>query len=69
MPVLLPRDGHLVTRKVLSTSGSYAEAIFAGIAEVLQEAGITGGNVNELIHGTTVATNAIIGRRQASNAG
>jgi hypothetical protein len=32
------RDGDLVTRKVLSTSGSYAEAIFAGIAEVLQEA-------------------------------
>jgi N-methylhydantoinase A len=63
--VLLTRDGHLVTRKVLSTSGSYAEAIFAGIAEVLQEAGITGGNVNELIHGTTVATNAIIERRGA----
>ena len=63
--VLLARDGRLVTRKVLSTSGNYAEAIFAGIADVLQKAGIAGGNVNELIHGTTVATNAIIERRGA----
>src|SRR6202007_383679 len=29
--VLLTRDGCLVTRKVLSTSGNYAEAIFTGI--------------------------------------
>jgi N-methylhydantoinase A len=63
--VLLTRDGHFVTRKVLSTSGNYAEAIFTGIAEVLQEAGIPGGNLKELIHGTTVATNAIIERRGA----
>src|SRR5262252_1579635 len=63
--VLLTRDGSLVTRKVLSTSNNYAEAIFAGIAEVLQEAGMAGGNVEELIHGTTVATNAIIERRGA----
>ncbi|MBV8336917.1 MAG: hydantoinase/oxoprolinase family protein [Alphaproteobacteria bacterium] len=63
--VLLTRDGSLVTRKVLSTSGNYAEAIFAGIADVLQEAGVPGGKVKELIHGTTVATNAIIERRGA----
>jgi len=50
---------------VLSTSSNYAEAIFAGIGDVLQEAGIAGGNVNELIHGTTVATNAVIERRGA----
>src|SRR5215467_2629867 len=63
--VLLTRDGSLVTRKVLSTSNNYAEAIFAGIAEVMQDAGVAGGNVQELIHGTTVATNAIIERRRA----
>ena len=61
--VLLTSDGCLVTRKILSTSGNYAQAIFAGIAEVLQEAGVEGGNVKELIHGTTVATKAIIERR------
>ena len=58
--VLLTPDGSLVTRKVLSTSGNYAEAIFAGIADVLQEASVAGGDVKELIHGTTVATNAIM---------
>ena len=63
--VLLTGNGSLVTRKVLSTSGNYAEAIFAGIEDVLQEAGIAGGDVKELIHGTTVATNAIIERRGA----
>jgi N-methylhydantoinase A len=63
--VLVTRDGRIATRKVLSTSGNYAEAIFAGIREVLQEAGMDGDSVGELIHGTTVATNAIIERRGA----
>ena len=35
------------------------------IADVLREAGVAGGNVKELVHGTTVATNAIIERRGA----
>src|SRR5262249_44267941 len=63
--VLVTRDGRVITRKVLSTSGNYAEAIFAGIDDVLREAGIAGDSVKELIHGTTVATNAIIERRGA----
>src|SRR5262252_2156184 len=63
--VLLTRDGRFVTRKILSTSSNYAEAIFAGIAEVMQDAGVAGDNVKELIHGTTVATNALIERRGA----
>src|SRR5277367_4554489 len=63
--VLVTQDGRTATRKVLSTSGNYAEANFAGIREVLQEAGITGNSVKELIHGTTLATNALIERRGA----
>ena len=63
--VLVTQDGRVVTRKVLSTSGNYAEAIFAGIRDVLEEAGIAGDSVKELIHGTTIATNAIIERRGA----
>jgi N-methylhydantoinase A len=61
--VLLTQDGHITSRKVLSTSGNYAEAIFAGIRDVLEEAGIAGDSVKEVIHGTTIATNAIIERR------
>src|SRR5262245_18233504 len=63
--VLVTQDGRVVTRKILSTSSNYAEGIFAGIAEVMQDAGVAGGNVKELIHGTTVATNALIERRGA----
>src|SRR5215469_12991362 len=63
--VLVTEDGRVITRKVLSTSGDYAEAIFAGIDDVLREADIAGPSVEELIHGTTVATNAIIERRGA----
>ena len=63
--VLVTEDGPVARQKVLSTSGNYAEAIFAGIRDVLQAAGIARDNVKELIHGTTVATNAIIERRGA----
>ena len=63
--VLVTQAGRVFTRKVLSTSGNYAEAIFAGIHDVLEEAGLPGDSVRELIHGTTVATNAIIERHGA----
>lgn len=63
--VLATEDGRIASRKVLSTSGNYAEAILGGIRDVLAEAGIAGDRVEELIHGTTVATNAIIERRGA----
>jgi N-methylhydantoinase A len=63
--VLVTQDGRIASRKVLSTRGNYAEAVFAGIAALLEEAGIAGDSVKELIHGTTVATNAIIERRGA----
>src|SRR5262245_34839473 len=63
--VLVTQDGRIASRKVLSTSGNYAEAIFAGIGALLEEASIAGDSVKELIHATTVATNAIIERRGA----
>jgi N-methylhydantoinase A len=67
--VLVTQDGRIASRKVLSTSGNYAEAVFTGIGALLEEAGIAGDSVKELIHGTTVATNAIIERRGAHRAG
>lgn len=63
--VLVADDGRVATRKVLSTSGNYAEAILAGVRDLLGEAGFSGAGVVELTHGTTVATNAIIERRGA----
>jgi N-methylhydantoinase A len=63
--VLLSPDGRASTRKVLSTSANYAEAVLAGTNDLLAEVGCAARDVAELIHGTTVATNAILERRGA----
>ena len=58
-------DGVARTCKVLSTTANYAEAIIAGIRELTAQAGIAARDIGEIIHGTTVATNAILERRGA----
>jgi N-methylhydantoinase A len=63
--VLLSPDGRATTRKVLSTTANYADAILEGVGELLARARIAAGEIAELIHGTTVATNAILERRGA----
>ncbi len=63
--VLVAHDGAALTRKVLSSTGNYAEAIVQGVRELAAAAGIDPGRIGELIHGTTVATNAILERRGA----
>lgn len=63
--VLAGPDGRALTRKVLSSTGDYAEAIVRGTRELLGAAGLGAGDVAELLHGTTVATNAILERRGA----
>lgn len=63
--VLVGPDGRALTRKVLSSTGDYAEAIVRGARELMAAAGIGPAEVAELIHGTTVATNAILERRGA----
>jgi N-methylhydantoinase A len=63
--VLAAPDGAALTRKVLSSSGNYAEAIVQGVRELASAAGIAPDRIAELIHGTTVATNAILERRGA----
>ncbi len=63
--VLVIGDGRVATRKVLSTSGNYAEEILAGVRDLVASAGVALQDIAELIHGTTVATNAIIERRGA----
>ena len=63
--VLVGPDGRALTRKVLSSTGNYAEAIVQGARELMAAAGIGAADIGELIHGTTVATNAILERRGA----
>ena len=50
---------------MLSTTANYAEAVVRGIRELLAAAGAGGGDIAEIVHGTTVATNAILERRGA----
>src|ERR1019366_6336899 len=60
--VLLSSDGELFSKKVLSTPSDYSLAIEEGIADLMRGAGVSGRQIIELAHGTTVATNAIIER-------
>ncbi len=63
--VLVAPDGRALTRKVLSTSPDYAAGIVAGVQALLAETAAPPGEVREVVHGTTVATNAILEHRGA----
>jgi len=63
--VLVTPDGAALTRKVLSATDDYATAIVAGTLDLLAAAGANAAQLGEVLHGTTVATNAILERRGA----
>src|SRR5256714_11764365 len=58
--VLLGADGTIHTKKISSSVENYAQAIVDGLAEVFRETGLGGRDVEEIRHGTTVASNAIL---------
>src|SRR5258706_11743376 len=63
--VLLGSDGAIHTKKVSSSVSNYAQAIVEGLAEVFRETGLAGDAIEEVRHGTTVASNAILERKGA----
>jgi N-methylhydantoinase A len=63
--VCLAADGRLHTKKISSSVEDYAAAIATGLKELFSESGLTGRDVNEIRHGTTVASNAILEQRGA----
>src|SRR5947207_6444696 len=63
--VLLGSDGTVHTKKVSSSVENYAQAIVDGLAEVFHETGLAGGEIEEIRHGTTVASNAILEHKGA----
>jgi N-methylhydantoinase A len=63
--VFLAEDGQLHTKKISSSVDNYARAIADGLAEVFEETGLGGGDVEEIRHGTTVASNAILEQKGA----
>jgi len=56
------------SRKVLTTPSAPEEGVFAGIDLILADAGLTASGLGVIIHGTTLATNAIIERKGARTA-
>jgi len=54
------------TGKLLTTPDDPSEAILAGIARILREAGLRPEDVHSVIHGTTLVTNTIIERTGAT---
>ncbi len=61
-------DGRLMTGKVPSTPENYAAGVVTGIGDLLTRAELASGRVGELLHGCTVATNAILEQKGAATA-
>jgi N-methylhydantoinase A len=63
--VLLGNDGTIHTKKISSSVGDYARAIVHGLSELFVETGLAGKAIEEIRHGTTVASNAILEHKGA----
>src|SRR5438477_890465 len=63
--VLLGTDGTIHTKKISSSVDNYARAIVEGLIELFTETGLAGGAIEEIRHGTTVASNAILEHKGA----
>jgi N-methylhydantoinase A len=63
--VLLGTDGAIHTKKISSSVDNYARAIVDGLAELFSETGLAGDAMEEIRHGTTVASNAILEHKGA----
>ena len=61
-------DGSFTSTKVLTTHERPEEGILAGIASVAGREGVAMDEIAQIIHGTTLATNALIERRGAKTA-
>jgi N-methylhydantoinase A len=66
--IALDCRGRMYSTKVLTSYAAPEQAILDGIAIVAREAGITPADLGIVIHGTTLATNALIERRGARTA-
>ena len=66
--VVLERGGDQFSTKVLTNYSEPEQAIIDGLVKVTGLAGVEIAQVDQLIHGTTLATNALIERRGASTA-
>jgi len=66
--VVLEVGDELFSTKVLTTYKAPEDAIVDGMQQVLKKAGVKPSEIGQIIHGTTLATNALIERRGAKTA-
>ncbi len=66
--LVLSLPGRTLSSKLLTTHESPDEAVIAGTQAILAEAGLDGAALDLVIHGTTLATNALIERKGARTA-
>jgi N-methylhydantoinase A len=66
--IVLDVRGEVFSAKVLTNYTAPEQAILDGIAIVTEQAGVGFGDLDIVIHGTTLATNALIERRGAKTA-
>ena len=66
--VVLDGPSTLTSTKVLTTHDAPEEAILTGIAQVCKLTSINPRQISQMVHGTTLATNALIERRGAKTA-
>ena len=63
--VFMDEDGNVLTKKISSSVDNYAQAIVDGLGQVFDSHGLSGPDVVEVLHGTTVASNAILEHKGA----
>ena len=66
--VVLEKDGVPFSTKVLTTYAAPENAIIDGMHQVCAKADVSPDQIDQIIHGTTLATNALIERRGAKTA-
>lgn len=66
--VLEKGDGGFHSVKILTTPHAPEQAVLEGTKRILAETGVAAADVNLVIHGTTLATNALIERKGAKTA-
>ena len=63
--IVLENEHQLLTKKVLTSIAQPELAVIEGISDLLNENNINSSEIKMIIHGTTLATNAIIERKGA----
>ena len=64
----LEHDGRRITAKLLTTPDAPERGVLEGVRTILPTASVTASEISIVIHGTTLATNAVIERKGARTA-